>query len=361
MLRYSSISSTFRKLQRGMKCIRLHTNDAINHHHHHSTKPKVSYLDLQNSGLSAIERLCLEEALLRHDPLNRSWAIVGTHEPTEQMHLHNEDGKIRDNNSCLIILGIGGKPELLLDVDKVKKDNVLTVKRFSGGGTVVIDRNSLWTTFIGRTEDFPNVDPYPRSIMSWSANEIFDKVFQNMKYDTIHKSGKVLKKTMVVDAKSCGTAQDSGKTITYIANDDSLAGVDIPDFRLEENDYILGDRKMGGNAQAIVKGGWLHHTSFLFDYEDENMGYLTLPNKRPEYRGDRSHDDFLVKLKSVYGSDPDDDSAKRAFFYHVKCTAFDSFEMEEVLLKDAMKVVDNLGGMQAWFDGKCRTKVVDFE
>ena len=83
----------------------------------------------------------------------------------------------------------------------------------------------------------------------------------------------------------------------------------LPNFSLKEDDYVLtlgnsGEtRKMGGNAQAITgKQGWLHHTSFLWDYEDVNMErYLKLPEKRPDYRVDRSHKDFLVKLKEHYG------------------------------------------------------------
>eukprot|EP00968_Pinguiococcus_pyrenoidosus_P003776 scaffold251_cov230-Pinguiococcus_pyrenoidosus.AAC.7 len=34
---------------------------------------------------------------------------------------------------------------------------------------------------------------------------------------------------------------------------------------LVENDYVVGDRKFGGNAQSITSGRWLHHTSFLFE------------------------------------------------------------------------------------------------
>ena len=45
--------------------------------------PKLSWLDLRGTGLSAAERLAIEELLLRHDPLGRCWGIVGMHEPTQ--------------------------------------------------------------------------------------------------------------------------------------------------------------------------------------------------------------------------------------------------------------------------------------
>ena len=38
--------------------------------------------------------------------------------------------------------------------------------------------------------------------------------------------------------------------------------------------------QFGGNAQAITKGRWLHHTSFLWAFEPENMRYLRMPDKK---------------------------------------------------------------------------------
>jgi lipoate-protein ligase A len=49
-------------------------------------------------------------------------------------------------------------------------------------------------------------------------------------------------------------------------------------------DYAFADRKFGGNAQSITKNRWIHHTSFLWDYEVKNMSYLKLPAKAPKYR-----------------------------------------------------------------------------
>jgi len=326
-------------------------------------KPKVSWLNLQGCGLSAIERLCLEEALLRHDPLERSWGIVGTHDPahcnttaaaTTRLEIRSDTNGINDattttsNSECIIVMGIGGKPEKLLNLDKVRNNGVMVVKRFSGGGTVVLDKSSLWTTFIGRTNHFSHVEPFPRNIMEWSANDVFGPTFASLRTD-------IMKQRRGVETEKLDETTEEEEES------------DIPEFCLRENDYVLGKHKMGGNAQAIVRGAWLHHTSFLWDYENENMGYLTLPDKRPNYRKDRNHDDFLVKLKTYYGkrrSDAavgidDEDEGKRAFFNHVQSACATKFDLEEVTLKEAMDIVDTeLGGMQHWFDGKCRTRLV---
>ena len=52
-------------------------------------------------------------------------------------------------------------------------------------------------------------------------------------------------------------------------------------------DYCFGDVKFGGNAQAITKQRFLHHTSLLWDYQDGRMKLLKHPAKIPDYRAVR--------------------------------------------------------------------------
>jgi len=228
------------------------------------------------------------------------------------------------------------------------------VKRFSGGGTVVLDHNSLWTTWIGRNADFPHIEPFPRPIMKWSAETAFGPAFRRLKEEALAQEVVTCRKTLVPDSKSC-SMDNSGKVLTVPLEEVQQHAIE--DFSLRENDYVMGERKMGGNAQSIVKGGWLHHTSFLWDFDEENMGYLLLPSKRPDYRGDRSHDDFLVKLKDTYGN-----LKPTHFFSALKQSSEEEFDVETVTLNEAMALVDDkFGSMQNWFDTKCRTKVVDLE
>lgn len=319
----------------------------------------LHWLDLRASGLSMLERLALEEALLRHD--DRNWAIVGTHEPWNHKYLKNvalpsyissDEGS--PNPDCMIVMGIGGKPSKLLNTPQVRKDKVLVTKRFSGGGTVVLDMSSVWTTVIGRNLDFVpiGVDPYPRSIMEWTAESMFGPAFTKMKKEKKNLIGR--KKTMVLDTKSCSATENIGQVMT-VPSGDSPSPEKGPDFGLRENDYVFGELKMGGNAQSIVKGGWLHHTSFLWDFEPSNMEYLTLPEKRPSYRGDRSHKEFLVTLKSIYGTSPG------PFISNLQKTSREiAKDVYSVPLSQVMEeVIDGkLGGMEAWFE-KNRTRILE--
>jgi len=146
---------------------------------------------------------------------------------------------------------------LLLHLDKVKTNKIPVIKRYSGGGTVVVDENTIFATLIG-TESFLSeymVKVYPRELMKWT--ETFYKI-------VFHKD---------------------------------------KDFSLLGNDYAFGSQKFGGNAQCITRGGWVHHTSLLYDYNDGLMDILKMPPNIPEYRKMRPHHEFLCKLKYRYNKD----------------------------------------------------------
>jgi lipoate-protein ligase A len=75
-----------------------------------------------------------------------------------------------------------------------------------------------------------------------------------------------------------------------------------PNLELRENDFVIGDKKCGGNALYIKKDRWLIHTSFLWDYAPHHMELLKHPPKTPPYRAGRSHDEFLCKLSDILPS-----------------------------------------------------------
>lgn len=186
----------------------------------------MNLLVLENTPI--FEQLKLEEALLRASKEN--FCIINT------------------GSTPAIVMGISGKAHELLNIELVKANNILTLKRFSGGGTVFIDPMTVFVTFIMNTQD-SQVLPQPKPIHDW-ARRFYEPVF--------------------------------------------------PGFQLRENDYVFEELKFGGNAQYIQRDRWLHHTSFLWDYHPENMRYLLLPPKRPTYRGNRSHTDFLCSLRSRF-------------------------------------------------------------
>jgi lipoate-protein ligase A len=187
---------------------------------------------VQLDAMPVFRQLQLEEALLRAD--ERNWCLVNK------------------RVAPAIVLGISAKPEQWVNREQLKKFPIPVIRRFSGGGTVVVDEHTLFVTFICG-EQATHVSAISREILRWSEN-IYRKVFK-----------------------------------------------EIP-FFLKENDYTFGDKKIGGNAQYLRKGRWLLHTSFLWDFLQDRMAYLKMPPKMPLYRKERAHFDFLGKMKDYLPS-----------------------------------------------------------
>ena len=187
-------------------------------------------------GLPILEQLVAEELLLRTTRDN--FLLVNRGMP-----------------SPAIVLGFSGKIKELVNVELVARDGIQLIRRYTGGGTVICDENTLFVTFIMNTAD-ADTKPYPRDIMDWSGG-IYRNVF---------------------------------------------ARHQVSDFDVRENDYVFGNAKFGGNAQTITKDRWVHHTSFLYDYDRNLMDYLTMPKKQPTYRSNREHSSFLTKMKQYVPS-----------------------------------------------------------
>jgi len=222
------------------------------------------------------EQLVMEEALFRSD--ERNWCILNRGMPGAQ-----------------VVMGISGKPEKLLNVEAVQRDSVPVIKRFTGGGTVVVDRGTLFATLIANTDAIPGAPAYPQPIMEWSQ-QFYAPVFQR------------------------GFGRDFA-------------------FELRENDYVSvrpdGCKlKFGGNAQSISRNRFVHHTSFLWDWDAACMEYLQLPAKRPEYREDRTHSDFLLRLRDAAPA-PEDASDGELLLRHIEFELGNWFDVHTASLSDA--------------------------
>jgi lipoate-protein ligase A len=181
---------------------------------------------------SIFTQLQIEEALLRLDERNVCL--------------------INEGSSPAIVLGISGKVEELVDLPKLQHTPFPLIKRFSGGGTVVVDEHTLFVSFICQ-KTFCPFPCYPEPILRWT-----EELYQE--------------------------------------------ALNIAGFHLRENDYAIGERKCGGNAQYLRKERFVHHTTFLFDFAQEKMQLLLHPKKTPAYRSGRRHEEFLCKLRDYVPS-----------------------------------------------------------
>jgi len=114
----------------------------------------LKFLNLKGSHI--FQQLRWEEILLRHTKHN--WLVWNT-------------GPI----DPAIIVGYGGKAHELVHTDLAERDGIPLIRRYTGGGTVIVDSNSVFSSLIMNAEDASLV-PYPRNIMQWSE-DIYAPVF----------------------------------------------------------------------------------------------------------------------------------------------------------------------------------------
>lgn len=76
------------------------------------------------------------------------------------------------------------------------------------------------------------------------------------------------------------------------------AALAVPGLRLAGHcDLALDGRKVSGNAQRRTRDSILHHGTLLYDFDLARVdGLLRMPSRRPAYRADRGHGEFLANL-----------------------------------------------------------------
>ena len=175
----------------------------------------------------------------------------------EEILLKNYDKPfclINEGTSSSVILGISNVAQDLVEIEKAKKDNIPILKRFTAGGCVFVDKNTLFVTFIFSKKSL-DITFFPEPILRW-AEIFYKKIFE------------------------------------------------IENFKLIENDFVIDDKKIAGNAMYIKKDRFLLHTSFLMDFDDKKMKrYLKIPKIAPKYRKNRSHEKFLSSLREKYSKE----------------------------------------------------------
>lgn len=78
---------------------------------------------------------------------------------------------------------------------------------------------------------------------------------------------------------------------------DALTHRGVPVYREGICDLVLDTRKVSGNAQRRRRRAILHHGTLLYRPDLEGMErYLREPEKRPSYRGARTHREFVGAL-----------------------------------------------------------------
>ena len=206
------------------------------------------------------QQLQLEEALFRADTDN--WCLIN------------------DSSSPAIVLGLSQKKEELVHLEEAKRQEIPLIRRFSGGGTVLVDEGTFFCSFIMNIQN--EKASHPQGILEWTHTR--------------------LKQAFIPHSLS-----------------------------LKETDFAFHEKKIGGNAQAIGQGRFLNHTSFLWSWDKERLKTLKTPQKQPLWRQQRPHEAFMGELHKYFPS-------KEPLLDTIIDTLALSFHVQEASLKEALSI-----------------------
>ncbi|HEX3626636.1 MAG TPA: lipoate--protein ligase family protein [Verrucomicrobiae bacterium] len=201
----------------------------------------MEFIDLSYS--SPAENLACDEALL------------------DLREQHGGAGILRfwDSPDTFVVVGYANKIQAEVDMTRCEADKVPIFRRCSGGGTVLQGTDCLNYALI-----LPIEQNSPLSEISGANKYIMDRnleAIQSIAGDSL--SIKVQGHTDLAAARGSSTVF----------------------------------RKFSGNSQRRHKAFLLFHGTFLLNFDLELVEkYLTFPSRQPDYRGCRSHTDFLMNL-----------------------------------------------------------------
>jgi lipoate-protein ligase A len=192
----------------------------------------MRYLDLTLPTLA--ENLALDEALLLQAEAEEGPEVLRTWEWYD----------------FAVVLGSGCQLAVEVNETACEADDVLILRRASGGGTVLLGPGCLCYSLVlayERAYALRGVRSSYRMILDTVANAVRDAV----------------------------------------------SGVE----RAGISDLALAGRKFSGNSQQRKRNFLLHQGTLLYDFDISHVGrYLSQPTCQPDYRANRDHEEFLTNL-----------------------------------------------------------------
>lgn len=173
--------------------------------------------------------------------LARDWQLFQSVESGASEHLF----RIWDVQEPVVVAGRSNRLEDWVHLDACRRDGVPVLRRFSGGGAVVLGPGSL---------------NYAVAISLVSRPELAD-----------------------VGASLCFVLQ-------HVVAAFELEGLVI----VAPSDLALDGLKVSGNAQRRGRRAMLQHGTILYDFDSALAGrYLAPPPREPAYRRHRNHETFM--------------------------------------------------------------------
>jgi lipoate-protein ligase A len=161
--------------------------------------------------------------------------------------------RLWESTAYAVIVGAGGSVTHDVNLETCQEDRVPVLRRASGGGTVVIGPGCLCFSLVLRTDRGPGLEqiqPSTRYVLQRVLNALRPLV---------------------------------------------------PDVRIEgTSDLAVQGSKFSGSAQQRKRHYFLHHGTLLAGFDRDRISrYLKPPERQPEYRRGRPHDNFVMNLHAT--------------------------------------------------------------
>jgi lipoate---protein ligase len=211
----------------------------------------IAYLDLTLESLAL--NLALDELLLLEAEEGKSGEMLRIWEWPHEA----------------VVLGSGCRFTAEVDLAACAADRVPILRRASGGGTVLLGPGSLCYSLVLLIQDRPALCGI-RSSYAYILERICGQ---------INRTGPISQGGL-----EPGESNRETGLVPFICQ----AGI---------SDLCVGERKFSGSAQQRKRRFLLHHGTVLYSFDIGRIEkYLPMPERQPDYRGERSHTDFLTNL-----------------------------------------------------------------
>ncbi len=192
------------------------------------------------------------------------------------------------------VAGYSNKIQTEIRVEACEKKGVPILRRASGGGTVLQGPGCLNYSLIlkiDRHPEFKTITSATRFIMETHAEALTvilrpkaDPARGLLRRESINRSF-----PPKADPPEFWRALHPLRMTKEMTSEIQVQGT---------SDLTLGNLKFSGNAQRRKQKAFLFHGTFLLNFDLPVIEeLLALPSRRPAYRNDRSHSQFLTNLK----------------------------------------------------------------
>ncbi|MBP9706229.1 MAG: hypothetical protein KBD78_01195 [Oligoflexales bacterium] len=204
--------------------------------------------------------------------------------------------KVLIPQSTMVVLGSANSAEKECQVEACKLDGVPILKRYGGGGTVVL---------------------YPGCIVI-SLGVWVKNIYHNDKYfKSINQA--------IIRALASYNSRFSKLTQNGIS------------------DIVHGEKKIAGTSIFRSRNYLLYQASLIWSLDIELIErYLQHPSREPAYRNKKSHRDFLSDLKSMISSPVESDAIDAVAFLNKNVSKFLVEELNSELIPSCSEQVPHL-------------------